>query len=99
MPKLHLTIATPHKLFVQDDVDEVIAPGAQGYFGVLPAHTAFLTELRAGDISYRIDDKKHILWISGGYCEVLDENVTILAHKAKSQAESKKTEKEAAEKS
>ena len=99
MPKLHLTVATPQKLIVQEEVDEVIAPGAQGYFGVLPAHTAFLTELKAGDISYRIDDKKHILWISGGYCEVLEEKVTILAHKARPPAESKKPEKEAAEKS
>jgi F-type H+-transporting ATPase subunit epsilon len=96
MPKLYLTVATPQKLLVQNDVDEVIAPGAQGYFGVLPAHTAFLTELKAGDISYRIDDKKHILWISGGYCEVLEEKVTILAHKARSHVESKKPEKEAA---
>ncbi len=98
MPKLYLTVATPQKLIVQDEVEEVIAPGSKGYFGVLPTHTPFLTELRAGDISYQIDDKKHVLWISGGYCEVLEEKVTILAHKARQKVESKEAEQKDAEK-
>ena len=83
MGKLNLTITTPERLILQEQVDEVIAPGSLGYFGVLPSHAPFLSQLKAGELSYRIDENKHFLWINGGYCEVLEDRVTILAHKAR----------------
>ena len=83
MEKLRLTIATPQKLILQDDVDEVIAPGIEGYFGVLLQHAPFLTQLKSGEINYRIDKKQHFIWVSGGFCEVMENKVTILANKAK----------------
>lgn len=83
MGKLSLTITTPERLILQEEVDEVIAPGYLGYFGALPSHAPFLSKLKAGELSYRIDEEKHFLWISGGYCEVLEDRVIILAHKAK----------------
>jgi len=92
MATITLTIATPERLIVQTEVDEVMAPAPWGYFGVLPAHTPLLSQLKAGDVVYRIGDKKHLIWIKGGYCEVLDDRVTILAHKAKRIEENIKSE-------
>src|SRR2546428_1113437 len=50
---LQLELATPTRLVVSEEVDEVVAPGIEGYFGVWPGHAAFLTTLGAGELSYR----------------------------------------------
>ena len=44
---LRLELATPTRLVVSAEADEVVAPGVEGYFGVLPGHAAFLTTLVA----------------------------------------------------
>ena len=62
-----------------DVVDEVTAPGALGEFGVLPNHIAFLTLLVPGEMSYKEGTTRHYLAISGGYAEVLDNVMTVLA--------------------
>ena len=46
--RLTLEVATPLRLVVAETVDELVAPGSQGYFGVLPGHAAFLTTLGIG---------------------------------------------------
>lgn len=92
MGRLTLIIATPERLIVQTEVDEVMAPAPLGYFGALPAHTPFLSQLKSGEVVYRIGKKKHLVWIKGGYCEVLEDRVTILANKAKKIEESKGAE-------
>ena len=62
-----------------DMVDEVTAPGALGEFGVLPNHIAFLTLLVPGEMSYKEGMTRHYLAVSGGYAEVLDDVMTVLA--------------------
>ncbi|MBM4121397.1 MAG: F0F1 ATP synthase subunit epsilon, partial [Nitrospira sp.] len=52
--KLLLEVVTPDKLLLSKQVDEVIAPGAEGEFGVLPGHCHFLSTLRIGELRYRI---------------------------------------------
>ena len=64
---------------LDDMVDEVTAPGALGEFGVLPDHIAFLTLLVPGEMSYKDGTTRHYLAISGGYAEVLDNVMTVLA--------------------
>jgi F-type H+-transporting ATPase subunit epsilon len=77
--KLALEIVTPEGLLLKEDVDEVIAPGAQGYFGVLPGHTPFLSALGMGEITYRTGNEKGHLSCFWGFCEVLPDRVNILA--------------------
>lgn len=77
--KLALEIVTPEGLLLKEDVDEVIAPGEAGYFGVLPGHTPFLSSLGAGAITYRKAGASHLLTCFWGFCEVLPERVNILA--------------------
>jgi len=76
---IDLQIVTPDRLLVQEQVDEVQVPGAEGYFGVLPGHTPFLATLGIGELWYRKGQEKTFLSISGGFAEVLPDRVTILA--------------------
>jgi F-type H+-transporting ATPase subunit epsilon len=77
--KLALEVVTPEGLLLREDVDEVIAPGADGYFGVRPGHTPFLSTLGMGEISYRIGRESWHLSCFWGFCEVLPDRVNILA--------------------
>ena len=52
--KITLEVVTPEGLLLREEVDDVVAPGDLGYFGVLPGHTPFLTTLGAGEITYGI---------------------------------------------
>jgi F-type H+-transporting ATPase subunit epsilon len=77
--KIRLRVVTPSRLLLDDVVDEVTAPGALGEFGVLPDHITFLTLLVPGEMSYKEGAARHYLAVSGGYAEVLDNVMTVLA--------------------
>ena len=64
---------------LDEEVDEVTAIGELGEFGVLPNHIAFLSTLVPGEMSYKQGGIKHVLAVSGGYAEVLDNVMTVLA--------------------
>ena len=80
--RLTLEIATPMRLVVAEIVDEVVAPGSEGYFGVLPGHAPFLTTLGVGVVSYRTGRDEHQLAVTGGFAEVRNDKVIILADSA-----------------
>ena len=77
--KLILSIVTPGKQLVADEVDQVNAPGTEGDLGILYDHAALLTNLRSGQLSYEKDGETVALVVSGGYLEVTDNRVTVLA--------------------
>lgn len=77
--KLVLEVVTPTGLLLKEEVDEVIAPGADGYFGVLPGHTPMLATLGLGEIRYRVGTLEQHLTCFWGFCEVLPDRVNILA--------------------
>ncbi|MEK7709467.1 MAG: F0F1 ATP synthase subunit epsilon [candidate division NC10 bacterium] len=81
-PRVRFELATPNRLVVSEDVEEVVAPGLQGYFGVLPGHVPFLTSLQSGEVAYRIGRSEQYLAVSGGFAEVQGDRVTILAERA-----------------
>ncbi len=76
---LALEIVTPEGLLLRDEVDEVIAPGELGYFGVRPGHTPMMATLGVGELSYRKDGSWHRLTCFSGWCEVLPDRVNVLA--------------------
>jgi F-type H+-transporting ATPase subunit epsilon len=80
--RLTLEIATPTRLAVAETVDEIVIPGSQGYFGVLPGHAAFLTTLGVGELMYRIGRDEHYLAVAGGFAEVRNDKVIVLADTA-----------------
>ena len=76
---LSLEVVSPEGLLLREQVDEVIAPGSEGYFGVRPGHTPFLATLGVGEISYRQGSDWSLLSCFWGFCEVLPDRVSILA--------------------
>jgi F-type H+-transporting ATPase subunit epsilon len=81
--KILLEIVAPSRQVVRSEhVDEVIAPGSQGEFGVLPGHAPFLTTLKVGMLSYREGSEWHHLAVDWGYAEVGPNRVVILAEGA-----------------
>jgi F-type H+-transporting ATPase subunit epsilon len=77
--KLALEVVTPEGLLLRADVDEVIAPGVLGYFGVRPGHTPFLSTLGIGELSYRQGQEVKRLACFWGFCEVQPDRVNVLA--------------------
>jgi len=77
--KIKLRIVTPSRLMFDEVVDEVTAVGELGEFGVLPNHISFLSTLVPGEMSYKQGANKRVLAVSGGYAEVLDNFMTVLA--------------------
>ncbi|TMA13840.1 MAG: F0F1 ATP synthase subunit epsilon [Deltaproteobacteria bacterium] len=80
--KITLRLVTPSRTLLDEEVDEVTAPGALGEFGVLPNHIAFLTLLEIGEMSYKQGAERQRLAVNGGYAEVLDNVMTVLANAA-----------------
>lgn len=74
-----LEIVTPEKLVVRENVEEAQIPGAGGYIGVLPGHAPLITELGAGEISYRSGGQLHRFATAWGFAEILPDRVTVLA--------------------
>ena len=77
--QLRLQIVSADKSLVNETVDEVEIPGADGYFGVLPGHTPLLALLGTGEMWYRRGTDVHHLVIAFGFAEVQPDAVTILA--------------------
>jgi F-type H+-transporting ATPase subunit epsilon len=77
-----LEIVTPHRLVVSDQVHEVVAPGSEGYFGVLAGHLPFMTTLKIGELMYRRAGEPRHLAVSWGYAEVRPDRVIMLAETA-----------------
>ena len=85
-------------MLVNEAVDEVEIPGAEGYFGVLPGHTPVLALLGAGELWYRQGTEKHYLSMAFGFAEIQPDQVTILAQIAELATEIDLARAEAAKK-
>ena len=77
-----LEIVSPERLVLSDQVEEAQVPGKNGYLGLLPGHAPMMTELDIGEISYRRGDRTSYLAVAWGYCEVLSDQVIVLAERA-----------------
>ena len=79
---LQLDVVTPDKQVVSQAVDYVSAPGVEGEFGVLPNHVSLLSALAIGTLRFNAGGKNHYVFISGGFAEVSNNTVTVLAEAA-----------------
>lgn len=82
-----LEIVTPEKMVVKTTAEEMQIPGEGGYLGILPGHAPLITELSAGEISYRLGADTQHLAVASGFAEVLSDRVTILAESAERPSE------------
>ncbi|HPD60509.1 MAG TPA: F0F1 ATP synthase subunit epsilon [Thermodesulfobacteriota bacterium] len=79
---IRLDILTPEKVVFSDLIETVTAPGSLGEFGVLPGHADLVTTLEIGEVLIKKDSREYWLAISGGFAEVENNKVTILAEAA-----------------
>ncbi len=77
-----LEVVTPQRLIVGEQVEELVAPGREGYFGVWPGHAPFITTLKIGELSYKKRGDDRFLAVSWGYAEVRPEKVIVLVETA-----------------
>ena len=84
---LELEVATPERLLVREQATEVQVPGKNGYMGILPGHAALLGLLGAGTLAYSAAGGKQYLAIQGGFLEVIEDHVRVLADIAEPAAE------------
>lgn len=79
---IDLTIVTPERAVVHEQVEELQVPGADGYLGILPGHAPLFSELKVGEVGYRKGDRWFFLSVAWGFVEVLPDQVRILAETA-----------------
>ena len=84
---LTLEIVTPEKRVLSVQADEVRAPGAQGGFGVRLNHEPFMTALEPGRLTYVEGGREHHYAVGGGFLQVADNRVIVLADTAEAAAD------------
>ncbi|ACG75685.1 ATP synthase F1, epsilon subunit [Anaeromyxobacter sp. K] len=84
---LTLDIVTPEKRVLSVQVDEVRAPGVQGGFGVRLNHEPFMTALEPGRLTYVEGGREHHYAVGGGFLQVADNRVIVLADTAEAAGE------------
>ncbi|NQT79723.1 MAG: hypothetical protein HQ555_04955 [Candidatus Aminicenantes bacterium] len=84
---LQLKVITPRKLLVDEEVGEVSLPSLEGYLGVLPGHRPLFLALGKGRITYRMAQKEEVLYVQGGYAEILPEKVVVFTEQVEDETE------------
>lgn len=79
-----IDVVTPDRVVVHDQAVSLAAPGVEGSFGILPNHSPFLSELQPGELRYRRDGggAEVRVAVSGGFLQVFENEVTVLADAA-----------------
>jgi len=85
--RLTLELATPTRMVVAAEVDEVVVPGSEGYFGVLPGHAPLLATLGTGELTYRVGRDEYHVALACGFAEVRNDKIIILADVAETPAD------------
>lgn len=85
--KLKLQVVTPTRTVVATEADSVEMPGELGYLGILPGHTPLITVLKAGVLTYSNGGDERALAIAGGFAEIANDTVTVLADQAEEPAD------------
>jgi len=80
--QLRLVVAAPDRQLVDEDVDELQVPAADGYLGVLPGHAPLLTALGSGALTFLKGSNAQYLAIEDGVMEVLPDRVRVLVGSA-----------------
>ena len=79
---LHVEVVTAERELYKGEADLVSAPGAEGRLGILPRHAALLTTLIPGELTIKLAGAEEPLFVSGGFLEVSNNSVTVLADTA-----------------
>jgi|SRR4030095_6852663 F-type H+-transporting ATPase subunit epsilon len=80
--KIQLEVVTPERRVLAEPVEMVTVPGFGGELGILPGHTPLISQLKTGVLTYVQEGKSFQLHVSGGFVEVRDDYVAVLAEVA-----------------
>jgi F-type H+-transporting ATPase subunit epsilon len=85
---LHFELVTPERLVRSDEVHMVVVPGTEGDFGVLEGHAPFMSTIRNGDLLIHRGPggEPERIAIEGGFAEVNERGLTVLAERAEAAA-------------
>ena len=84
MPLTLEIITGERRVLQREDVEEVIAPGALGELGILPHHAPLITSLAPGELDVKVGGAREEYFVAGGFLEVHDDRVIVLADQAES---------------
>ena len=87
MARMNLNIVTAERETFSGGVDYVTAPGADGELTILPSHAALISTLQPGELRFGVDGEEQAIVVTGGFFEVLADNVTVLADAAEREDE------------
>src|SRR6266581_142799 len=93
---MHVEVVTAERELYSGEADTVIAPGTEGELGILPRHAALLTTLKVGEMVIRLGGAEEPIFVSGGFLEVSNNTVTVLAETAERAEEIDQARAEAA---
>ena len=97
MAELTLTVVSPEREVLREDgVTLVFAPSVEGQLGILPRHAPLITQLAPGTLELRRGAESQHFSITGGFLEVMDNTVTVLADASEDAAEISRERAEAA---
>lgn len=82
MATMQIAVVTGEREIYRGEAEELIAPGSEGELGILPHHAALLTALKPGEMRIKLRGEEDDLFISGGFLEVYNNTVTVLADAA-----------------
>jgi F-type H+-transporting ATPase subunit epsilon len=93
---IHVEVVTAERELYSGEADMVIAPGTEGELGILPKHAALLTTLKVGELLVKLNGAEEPFFVSGGFLEVSNNSVTVLAETAEHAEEIDEARAEAA---
>ncbi len=93
---MHVEVVTAERELYSGEADAVIAPGSEGQLGILPRHAALLTTLKVGEMLIKLGEAEEPFFVSGGFLEVSNNRVTVLAETAERAEEIDQARAEAA---
>lgn len=96
---MHVEIVTAERELYSGEADSLIAPGSEGELGILPRHAALLTTLKVGELLIKLSGAEEPFFVSGGFLEVSNNSVTVLAETAEHAEEIDEARAEAARRS
>lgn len=79
MAQMHLKIVTPEKLILEEDVDYVNVPSAEGELGILPHHVNLMARLSPGELRIKKGAKVDVLALGGGFLQMVNNTLTIMS--------------------
>jgi F-type H+-transporting ATPase subunit epsilon len=82
LDKIKFEIVTAERVVYSDEVDVVVAPGTEGQLGILPHHASLMTMLQPGELLVRKGSEEQSIFVSGGFLEVHNNKVVVLADTA-----------------